>query len=298
MSAGLVLWGAQATGTAMSTEAILVGAVAAGVGSLAPDIDHPQSLIGRRIPATLVATGVMLLLIPVALQATSGGLFAAVWTELLTMSSSIVKWGILAVVVGAALLTLSGKTTAGTRHRGPVHSLAVGVVATVAVFIIGALLRCGPWIAPLFAVGWLSHLAADATTPNGLPYLLWPLGNSTGSPIGRGVPLAIMLALIASGLAGWSRVVPAWQQSATAAAPQVSRTAAAVDVTLARQRLREAAPEIESALVNAEAPVVTQDGTNTSFSWEYLQRQAPNAVAVKTITITLDNAGHIVGVDH
>lgn len=31
-----------------------------------------------------------------------------------------------------------------------------------------------PWIGIMFTVGWLSHLAADAVSPLGLPFL-WPL---------------------------------------------------------------------------------------------------------------------------
>ena len=54
-------------------------------------------------------------------------------------------------------------------HRGPTHSVTLALMAGIAV---GA--GVGWWIGLLFAAGWLSHLAADAWSPMGEPFL-WPL---------------------------------------------------------------------------------------------------------------------------
>lgn len=90
------------------------GLAAALLGSLLPDIDHPKSWAGRKLPFVSIP---------------------------------------LAMVVG---------------HRGVTHS-AIAVLACLV--LLGMF---GPaWQAAPVAVGYLSHLAADACTPSGVP-LLWP----------------------------------------------------------------------------------------------------------------------------
>lgn len=56
-------------------------------------------------------------------------------------------------------------------HRGPTHSLSLAVMAGIALG-----LGVAPWIGLLVAVGWLSHLAADAISPMGEPFL-WPVSS-------------------------------------------------------------------------------------------------------------------------
>ena len=68
-TAGLGLWGAQKIGLPLESGTILGGALIAGIGSLAPDIDHPRSTISRGLPMELLYRGLLLLLIPVAFAA-------------------------------------------------------------------------------------------------------------------------------------------------------------------------------------------------------------------------------------
>jgi inner membrane protein len=109
-------------------------------GSLLPDVDHPQSWIGRR--SRPVST---------AIAATLG-------------------------------------------HRGVTHS-AVAVIGLVVL-----LWHAGHWRGGVSAitVGYLSHLAADMLTPQGLR-LAWPLRRNWGLPLCRtGSPMegVIVLALV------------------------------------------------------------------------------------------------------
>lgn len=85
-------------------------------------------------------------------------------------------------------------------HRGVTHS-AVAVFALVAV-LAHAGYRRGAVSA--LAVGYLSHLAADMLTPQGLR-LAWPLPGTWGVPLCRtGSPMepVIVFALVC-GVAGW-----------------------------------------------------------------------------------------------
>ena len=59
-------------------------------------------------------------------------------------------------------------------HRGATHSLVFTAGATL-IAVVCCLIFHLPWAYGLiFGWGWLSHLLADAITPEGLPCLLWP----------------------------------------------------------------------------------------------------------------------------
>lgn len=115
-------------------------------GSLLPDIDHPQSWVGRRTRP-----------------------------------------------VSTAIASALG-------HRGITHS----VVAVVGLALL--LLHAGyrrAWVSALI-VGYLSHLAADMLTPQGLR-LAWPLQRTWGVPLcrtGSGMELAIVT-VVGAGTAWW-----------------------------------------------------------------------------------------------
>ncbi len=84
-------------------------------------------------------------------------------------------------------------------HRGVTHSL-LAVVAALAV--LAGLGDAGPW-APL-AVGYLSHLLADALTPSGVP-LLWPHRRRFSLNLcrtGSVVEIGLVAAIAAAG--GWA----------------------------------------------------------------------------------------------
>ena len=115
-------------------------------GSLLPDIDHPQSWVGRRSK-------------PVS-------------------------------TVIAALLG----------HRGITHS-ALAVVALAALLVHSG---SHGGEASAFAIGYLSHMAADLLTPRGLR-LAWPLRRTWGVPLCRtGSPAEPIIVMVLLCGIGWS----------------------------------------------------------------------------------------------
>jgi len=308
-SAGLVVWGAQAAGAPLTLGTAIAGAVAAGIGALAPDIDHRLAFIGNRIPMGLMTVGLMLVLGPWALGAASGsgGSFAAVWGPLSQQVASLPKWGWLLLAVATLLLVISAAVTRSFDHRCQVHSLAVGGGATLVSLVVCLVVGSTPWLALLFGLGWLTHLMADSSTPDGLPYLFWP-GNDPDVAGSTKVFGIFVIPLLLFGLTGWFVSGPSLLSSSRLLFPGASATPAGVpsvpagapvgaNVSLARQRLTEASPEIASALTSPDSPVVVVDGARTSYAWEYLSKIAPNKVVVKTIKVTLDASGHLIGVD-
>lgn len=164
----------------MSASTVTILAIAA-VGSLVPDLDHPKSWISNRIPATLLAYGLVFLLgFAIASwysssldQAAVGG---ALWTSLIDFARPLLGWAWFSLVLGAGLLVLAGVLAKALEHRGPTHSLAAGVALALVASIAFAIAPRQPWTLGLwFGWGYLSHLLADFTTPMGCPALLWPL---------------------------------------------------------------------------------------------------------------------------
>lgn len=163
--------GVQALGGSVSFGTLALAVAAAAVGSLAPDLDHPWSLVSFSIPVALLGYGGVFLLMP--LFRSDSGMFAGM-IDALVMSPRhrAVAW--LSVMAGILLFGLSFTAGAALGHRGPVHSLLFGLGATVSV-LMATLVLSGPlWVPLMFAWGWATHLAADATTKMGLPCLLWP----------------------------------------------------------------------------------------------------------------------------
>lgn len=277
-----------------------VGPVIAGIGALAPDIDHKDSWIGSRIPLTLIGTGLLLLLAPLVhtLSARSDGVMSGVWANLSTFSGSMIKWGALALGIGALLLTISVVVTRAVSHRGATHSLALAAAATVVSFVIAMIAGLGPWIGLMFGIGWISHLMADAITPHGLPSLLWPLpAKDAGAMRWFGF---LLIPLVALGIFGWFQGAEAglFRQTESISAvddEQVDEQVVVGDVPRARQRLREASPEIEQALVDPDNPAVSVQGDMTTYTWQYVRQTDSASATVKTIAITLDGSGLLVG---
>jgi len=92
------------------------------------------------------------------------------------------------------------------------------------------------------------------------------------------------------------------QKGIQSLAPQGTRAAvgttavtAAADVPTAQSALRDAAPNIYAALVDPDNPVVTGAGGNFAYEWEYLEKAGAESVKVKTISITLNAEGNIIG---
>lgn len=281
----------------------LVGPVIAGIGALAPDIDHKDSWIGSRIPLTLIGTGLLLLFAPLAftLSASSDGVMSGAWANLSTHNGSMIKWGALALGIGALLFTVSVLVVRAVSHRGATHSLVLAAAATVVSFLMAMIAGLGPWIGLMFGIGWISHLLADAITPHGLPSLLWPL---PAKDIGamRWVGL-LLIPLVTLGMFGWFQAAEAglFKQTDSVSAvneqvgEQVDEQVEVGDVPLARQRLREASPEIEQALVNPDNPAVSVQGEMTTYTWQYIRQTDSASATVKTIAITLDGSGLLIG---
>ncbi|MCC7167122.1 MAG: metal-dependent hydrolase [Rhodospirillales bacterium] len=125
---GGALWSLAATAAQQTIEPVALGLSA--LGALLPDIDHPNSWVGKRLAVVSVP---------------------------------------LAAVVG---------------HRGVTHSL-IAILALLAFLAPAGLDHAA---APL-AVGYLSHLLADALTLSGVP-LLWPSKRIYGIPLIRTGSLA------------------------------------------------------------------------------------------------------------
>ncbi len=101
-------------------------------------------------------------------------------------------------------------------HRGVTHS-AVAVLGLVALLVHEGFRRGG---VSALAVGYLSHLAADMLTPQGLP-LAWPLRRCWGLKLCRtGSPMeAVIVLVLVCGIAWWrlpfgfGRVVGMWRSN-------------------------------------------------------------------------------------
>jgi inner membrane protein len=301
-SAGLVLWAAGAVGAPPTLATAATAAAVAGLGSLSPDIDHPRAWIGNRIPLMSMTAGLLLLILPLVLKVASarGGAFAGILTTMLQSVNSLPRWGLLLAAVGAVLLLISVKVTKAVDHRGPTHSLAAAGAATAVVLAICLTFSLAPLYGLLFGLGWLTHLMADAPSPKGLPSLYWPAPDS--GPDGRSMALALMLLpILAIGMVGWYTTVRNFSSPTPAAASSFDAPTAdahgAPTAAVALRRLSEADPAIAGAVTHPETPLVAQEGDRTSFTWEYLRQTASNEVVVKSITVTLDSSGQIVGVD-
>jgi len=94
-----------------------------------------------------------------------------------------------------------------------------------------------------------------------------------------------------------SSILGATNRSAAAVSarpPTVS--VATYDVSLARRKLKEASPSVYRQLANAETPRLSMTRGLPTYTWQYVNKTAANAVSVQEISVTLDAAGNIVGV--
>lgn len=123
--------------------------VAAGVGGLVPDLDHPGSFLYQRVA-------------PLFITATALGLLG--WRGLATKD----LWVLLP---GAVLLILPL-----LGHRGITHSLLGLALSSAGVFLVFRPYALG------FSLGYFLHLVADAFTPSGVPFF-WPYPQRYGVPL-------------------------------------------------------------------------------------------------------------------
>jgi len=123
---------------------------------------------------------------------------------------------------------------------------------------------------------------------------------SRPTPLGQRVVVLTLILGLGAGLLlgvnwflrnGLQSLVPTNAQGVLQATPPT----ATPDVAAAQAALRDADPNIYRALVDSDHPVVSSDGGNVAYQWEYLEKAGKGSVKVKTIRITLDGRGSIIG---
>jgi membrane-bound metal-dependent hydrolase YbcI (DUF457 family) len=172
----LALWALQAAGTPLAPDVLVAGAVVSAAGALVPDIDHPRSTVSRRVPRRLTREALRVvapLAVVVAVSLAFGHDRLA--DELLTSGTPLLRLGALLVVPAVILVAVSLLVSRAFGHRGATHSLVFAIGAGLGVAALCVRFGSTWWFGALFGLGWLSHLAADATSRKGLPSLLWPL---------------------------------------------------------------------------------------------------------------------------
>lgn len=172
-AAGLWLLGVQLD--ASTTPVAIAVVSAAGLGALAPDIDHPRSKASRGVPKTLTRAGGVIALPVLALTG------ALTWAGVTGVAGSFerVARGLLDT---AALLVLAAFAYVGastllrsvTRHRGATHSLVAVVIVTASAAWVCSRAGVSEWVAWGFGWGWFTHLALDLGSLGRVPGLLWP----------------------------------------------------------------------------------------------------------------------------
>jgi hypothetical protein len=162
-------------GVPVDAVAIGFGALAGGLGALMPDIDHPQSTASRSLPRKFLAQGVEMVVPLVAILLLFGGLgSSSAGASMFAAFAPALKFAGALLAAGIALLVLSAGVRMFTQHRGATHSLAFAGGATILACVACLVFSVPAWYGLLFGWGWLTHLAADATTNMGLPSLYWP----------------------------------------------------------------------------------------------------------------------------
>lgn len=103
--------------------------------------------------------------------------------------------------IGRRARPISTTIAATLGHRGITHSAAAVVVGTALLVWLGH--RRGAVSA--LAVGYLSHLAADMLTPQGLP-LTWPFRRNWGFPLCRtgSITEPVIVAALACAIICWA----------------------------------------------------------------------------------------------
>lgn len=178
-STAVALFGLKALGVPLDPMTMLLGAMAGGLGALAPDLDHPDSKASNSLPDKLfglaISLGVPLVFI--------GGFFAILGqrlggVDLVTPFVPILEAAVIIMGFAIALVIASKLIRRYTSHRGATHSFFTAGIATMFAVLVCIVFSWPAWYGLLFGWGWLTHLWADATTKVGLPYLWWwPFGN-------------------------------------------------------------------------------------------------------------------------
>lgn len=179
----------------------------AAVGGVLPDVDEPQSLVSRRLPASAAIAGVAVCYPYEAFpRIIRSGLQQGDWMPLLLLALVALACASIGWLVPITIKRLVG-------HRGLIHHPLLGLA-----LLLGALLMAWGMTTMLsvsFALGWMTHLIGDSLTYSGIPWRgrrrWWlvpaPLRFATGSVR---EPLAVAVWIAGCGLLAW----PALQHSA------------------------------------------------------------------------------------
>lgn len=160
----------QSAGPGVNFTHVTLAGAAAAMGSLAPDLDHPYSKASYALPTALLSAGLGTLMYIAFLERLAGE--QATVDAILGPQFRSFAWT--SIILGVLLLMLS-LALGILGHRGPVHSIGAGLIASLVVAVILAVVHAPLWLVFPFAWGWIAHLLADATTPTGVACLLWPL---------------------------------------------------------------------------------------------------------------------------
>ncbi len=219
----------SAAGAAVSTHAIVVGALVAAGSALVPDIDHPESTVSRSLGLVtgLLAAGVYASsawlrqrsCAHCGVRRPRGGHRAVTHTAVFPLTVggllSLAGWltgpaGGLPVVWLATALAVRGVLSRRTRG-----TIGAAVAATLAVAAASAGSSSWWWVGLPVAWGILAHSLGDSATMSGAP-LLWPLRvrgcrwAPMGTPrswrfrTGRAAERAVWWVLLVAGLASLS----------------------------------------------------------------------------------------------
>ena len=162
-----------------STTVIAAGLIVGG--SIAVDIDHPDSFVSRRLPLRMLRqTLPLLLMIAAAVVGLSMAYGRNTEAELVRVSHlPLFRWTLAVTGFAIMLMVTARLVSTAVRHRGPLHSLLFCLGVSL-LAIGGALWASGDlggwWQGAAFGFGWGAHLAGDMLTPGGVP-LLWPFSS-------------------------------------------------------------------------------------------------------------------------
>lgn len=179
-TAALGVLAAEALGAPQASPLVLgLGALAAGAGSIAADLDHPRSFISNTIPTHVLRLTLAVLAIPLLagvgswlttrdLHGTLTSVTALIW------GINFLRWTAMALFASLVLMVLSLLLYKSLHHRGPLHSLLFTAAVTLVACAVFALLGAS-WLWGLpFGWGWLWHILGDGLTEQGVPFF-WPI---------------------------------------------------------------------------------------------------------------------------
>jgi membrane-bound metal-dependent hydrolase YbcI (DUF457 family) len=181
-TASLIMAASEVMGAApISATHLGVGALVVVSGAIATDLDHPRSFISHSIPWRALRIALAILTIPTVAAITTLLTMPDIlqtWNQFtgLIMGIAILRWSMVAVVLSLGLMGFSWVLYKSLHHRGPLHSLLITLVVTIAACIAFAAFNQAWTWGLAFGWGWLMHILADGLTKEGVPFF-WPVND-------------------------------------------------------------------------------------------------------------------------